>query len=66
MANKKPEKLTCSNLACGKELHGNDKLYVDAEGCTFCSKHCLLESNLQEETTVKDYIDGMEPWEWII
>lgn len=52
----------CSN--CGEELSGNDKLYVDNDGCRYCSKHCLLDSNLDREITVQDYIDEMEPWEW--
>lgn len=64
MTNEKPTTLTCSN--CSKKLSGNDKLYVDNDGCTYCSKHCLLEHNLQEETTVQKYIDEMEPWEWTI
>ena len=58
----KPKTIMCSN--CGEELSGNDRLYVDNDGCRYCSKHCLLDSNLDAETTVQEYIDEMEPWEW--
>lgn len=58
---KKPKTLTCSN--CEKELSGDDEICVDNDGCTYCSRYCLLGSNLQEETTVQKYIDNMEPWE---
>lgn len=58
----KPKTIMCSN--CGEELSGNDKLYVDNDGCRYCSKHCLLDSNLDREITVQEYIDEMEPWEW--
>lgn len=60
----KPTALTCSNLDCSKELSGNDKIYVDNDCCTYCSKHCLLDSNLDREITVQEYIDEMEPWEY--
>lgn len=58
----KPKTIMCSN--CGKELSGNDKLYVDDDGCIYCSMHCLLDSNLDREITVQEYIDEMEHWEW--
>lgn len=53
----------CSN--CEEELSGNDRLYVDNDGYTYCSKQCLLDNNFDEETTVQRYIDDeMESWEW--
>lgn len=58
----KPKTITRST--CEEELSGNDEIYVDNDGCTYCSKHCLLDANLVEETTVQDYIDEMEPWQW--
>lgn len=58
----KPKTIMCSN--CGEELSGNNRLYVDNDGCRYCSKHCLLDSNLDREITVQEYIDEMEPWEY--
>lgn len=58
----KPKIIMCVN--CGKELSGNDEIYVDNDGCRYCSENCLLDSNLDREITVQEYIDEMEPWEW--
>lgn len=62
MKKQKPKTLRCSN--CEEELSGNDDIYVDNDGCTYCSKHCLLAANIVEYTTVQNYIDEMEPWQW--
>lgn len=58
----KPKTIMCSN--CEEELSGNDRIYVDNDGYTYCSKQCLLDNNFDEETTVQRYIDDeMESWE---
>lgn len=58
----KPKTIMCSN--CEEELSGNDEIYIDNDGCIYCSENCLLNNNVDEETTVQEYIDEMEPWEW--
>lgn len=59
----KPKTITCET--CEEELSGNDEIYTDTDGYVYCSKHCLFEANIDEETTVQAYIDELvECGEW--
>lgn len=53
----KAEIITCSD--CGKKLIGDDEVFIDTNGTIYCSTDCLLDNNVEEETTAQKLIDDM-------